>query len=275
MKEKIAEYMRYLADEEKSQATKTQYYRDILCFFDFLGNHPVTKEKVIQYKEKLLKEYRPASVNTKLAAINSFFSFLGKPMLRVKQLKIQKKPFCSAEKELSKNEYMRLIAAANYEGNEKLALLIQTICGTGIRVSELCFITVEAVMSGEAMICLKGKNRVILISGKLRKMLQRYIRQNKLHSGPVFVTRSGRPLNRSCIWKMMKALCQRADVNPEKVFPHNLRHLFARCFYSLSKDIAQLADVLGHSSINTARIYITSFGYEHRKQMEATGLVLF
>lgn len=273
MKEKIKDYMRYLAYEEKSPSTIKQYRRDILSFFACLGNEPVTKERVIQYKNKLSEKYRPASVNAKIAALNSFFSYIELPQLRVKQLKIQRNTFSSQKKELRKAEYMRLVETAKHKGDEKLALMLQTICGTGIRVSELQFITAEAVNIGQAAICLKGKNRSVVISGKLRKFLREYMRKNRIAAGPVFVTRNGRPVDRSYIWKMMKALCESAGVQKEKVFPHNLRHLFATCFYSIDKDMARLADILGHSNINTTRIYIASFGYEHRKRIDSLGLV--
>lgn len=273
MKEKIKDYMRYLAYEEKSPSTIKQYLRDILSFFACLGNEPVTKERVIQYKNKLSEKYRPASVNAKIAALNSFFSYIELPQLRVKQLKIQRNAFSSQKKELRKAEYMRLVETAKHKGDEKLALMLQTICGTGIRVSELQFITAEAVNIGQAAICLKGKNRSVVISGKLRKFLREYMRKNRIAAGPVFVTRNGRPVDRSYIWKMMKALCESAGVQKEKVFPHNLRYLFATCFYSIDKDMARLADILGHSNINTTRIYIASFGYEHRKRIDSLGLV--
>ena len=273
MKKKIKDYMRYLAYEEKSPSTIKQYLRDILSFFACLGNEPVTKERVIQYKNKLSEKYRPASVNAKIAALNSFFSYIELPQLRVKQLKIQRNAFSSQKKELRKAEYMRLVETAKHKGDEKLALMLQTICGTGIRVSELQFITAEAVNIGQAAICLKGKNRSVVISGKLRKFLREYMRKNRIAAGPVFVTRNGRPVDRSYIWKMMKALCESAGVQKEKVFPHNLRYLFATCFYSIDKDMARLADILGHSNINTTRIYIASFGYEHRKRIDSLGLV--
>lgn len=273
MKEKIKDYMRYLAYEEKSPSTIKQYRRDILSFFACLGNEPVTKERVIQYKNKLSEKYRPASVNAKIAALNSFFSYIELPQLRVKQLKIQRNTFSSQKKELRKAEYMRLVETAKHKGDEKLALMLQTICGTGIRVSELQFITAEAVNIGQAAICLKGKNRSVVISGKLRKFLREYMRKNRIAAGPVFVTRNGRPVDRSYVWKMMKSLCESTGVQKEKVFPHNLRHLFATCFYSIDKDMARLADILGHSNINTTRIYIASFGYEHRKRIDSLGLV--
>lgn len=272
--DKIKEYLVYLVKDEKSLATQKQYYREILRFFEYLNFQSYTKEDVICYKEKLKNDYQPVSVNAKIAALNSFFTFTGQSECKVKQLKIQRRAFCLKEKELTKKEYLRLVNVAKQRKNEKLSLILQTICGTGIRVSELCFITVEAVKRGEAVVKLKGKNRMILIGGKLRKLLLSYSGRQGIASGAVFITKNGKPLDRSNIWKMMKVLCEAAHVDSRKVFPHNLRHLFARCFYGIDKDIVKLADVLGHSSINTTRIYIISSGQEHRKQMEAMGLVV-
>lgn len=244
------------------------------AFFDVQGEAEISKTLVIQYKERLTKEYRPATVNVMLSAINGYFAFVNRYDLRVKQLKIQQQAYCSKEKELTKPEYLRLVEEAKDRKNEKLSLILQAICGTGIRVSELTSITVEAVRDGEAHIRLKGKNRTILISGKLRKMLAAYVKRNGIATGLVFITKTGRPIDRSNIWKAMKALCGRAGVAAGKVFPHNLRHLFARCFYRLSKDIAKLADILGHSNINTTRIYIISTGREHRRRLDVLVLVL-
>lgn len=274
IKEQLEMYTRYLEAEEKSRTTKEQYLRDIRNFLHYKGEQAWSKELVIRYKEQLCSQYQPTSVNVKIAALNSFFSFIGKEMLNVKYLKIQQKAYCSKEKELSKTEYMRLLETAQRRANKKLYLLLQTICGTGIRVSEVRFITVEAVCLGEATVNLKGKTRKILLPGKLKKALKDYIRRAKIKSGPVFVTKNGNPLDRSNIWKMMKALCAEADVEKEKVFPHNLRHLFARCFYAIDRDIARLADILGHSNINTTRIYIISSGQEHRKRLETLRLVI-
>lgn len=273
LRTQVTAYTSYLTQEERSTATITQYQRDIHCFLAWMDGKDLVKETVIQYKETLQGEYKTASVNAKLAALNGFFDFLDRGDLKVKQLKVQRQAYCSQEKELTKEEYQKLIHAAKQRGNEKLSLLIQTICGTGIRVSELQFITAEAVKSGEAVIRLKGKVRTILIPEKLRCRLKQFLKQETIAAGPVFVTRNGKPLHRSNIWKMMKSLCKTAGVAEEKVFPHNLRHLFARCFYGLDKDIAKLADILGHSSINTTRIYIVSTGAEHRIQMDALGLV--
>ncbi len=270
----LTAYISYLKESERSCATQTQYYRDIRRFLSWAGDAALAKETVIRYKEMLQAEYKAASVNAKLAAINSFFSFLGKNELRVRQLRIQRQAYCSNEKELAKNEYLRLVEAAKEQKDERLSLLLQTICSTGIRVSELQYITVEAIKLGEAAICMKGKNRTILIPGKLRKALWEYLQRQNITSGPIFITKNGNPLDRSNICKKMKALCSSAGVAAKKVFPHNLRHLFARCFYALEKDIAKLADVLGHSSINTTRIYIVSTGLEHRRQMDTLGLIL-
>lgn len=270
----IEDYLAYLQDEERSSATIDQYRRDILCFFTFLGSGELIREATLHYKKKLEQEYKPVSVNAKLSALNSFFSFIKRSDLKLKLLKIQKKAYCSAEKELSKEEYLRLVRAAARKQNEKLALLLQTICGTGIRVSELSYITAEAVNCGEAVIQLKGKTRTIPIPKRLQKSLKNYMRREQIISGSVFITRTGRPLDRSNIWKMMKTLCKEANVDKKKVFPHNLRHLFARCFYSVDKDIAKLADILGHSSINTTRVYIITSGVEHRRHLDALGLVV-
>lgn len=270
----IWEYMDYLRDEERSPATIEQYRRDLFCFFTFLDTRDLEREEVLHYKKRMEQEYQPASVNAKLSALNSYFSFIGRGDLKVKFLKIQKSVYCSEEKELNKAEYLRLIEAAENKRNEKLSLLLQAICGTGIRVSEVRYITAEAVRRGEAVIRLKGKTRTILIPRKLQKNLREYMHREKIRTGPVFVTRSGQPLDRSNIWKMMKALCKDAGVEEKKVFPHNLRHLFARCFYSVDKDIVRLADILGHSSINTTRIYTITSGAEHRRLLDALGLVV-
>jgi len=267
-------YLGYLRNEERSFATIEQYRRDILCFLAFLGMEELTREAALHYKQELEKKYQPVSVNAKLSALNSFFSFIGREDLKLKLLKIQKSAYCSADRELGREDYMRLVRAAEQKKNEKLALLLQTICGTGIRVSEVKYITAEAVERGEAEIRLKGKTRVILIPKKLQKRLKGFLKRAHVTDGPVFVTRSGRPLDRSNIWKMMKALCQEAGVDEKKVFPHNLRHLFARCFYALDKDIAKLADILGHSSINTTRIYIITSKTEHRRRLDALNLVV-
>lgn len=274
MQNRLDDYLQNLELEERCETTITQYRRETSAFLAWAGDTEITKETVIRYKDKLKEEYKPATVNVKIAALNSFFTFLGELGLKVKQLKIQRQAYASQEKELTQAEYERLVKAARDQGNEKLALLIQAICATGIRVSELKFITVEAVESGEAHVRLKGKNRVILLPGKLCKLLRKYIKKQHIKSGPVFLSRTGKPLDRSNIWRMMKNLCESAGVDPKKVFPHNLRHLFARKFYSIDHDIAKLADILGHSSIDTTRIYIITTSREHQKRLDRMSLVL-
>ncbi len=274
LEKKADAYLRQLEQEEKSSSTRKQYLRDIRSFCLFLGKESCTKEKVLEYKERLQEYCQPSGVNTKLAALNGFFAFIGKNEYRVKLLKIQRRIYCPQEKELTKEEYLRLVKTAKKEKQERMSLLLQTICGTGIRVSELAFITTEAVQKGEAVVQLKGKTRIIIIPEKLRHILKRYVKRRGISSGPVFVTRSGKPMDRSNIWKMIKALCRKAGVDERKGFPHNLRHLFARTFYAQDRDIAKLADVLGHSSLVTTRIYIMSTGREHRRNIERLGLLL-
>lgn len=270
----IERFRNYLREEEKSENTIEKYIRDVTAFSAFCDGM-ITKDTVIAYKQNLIDSgYAVRSINSMLASINSLFSFLGWYELRVKSLKVQQQVFCPEEKELTKAEYERLCRTAERKQNQRLCLILQTICGTGIRVSELQFITVETVCKGEATVSLKGKTRSIFIVRDLQKKLLRYISEQKITSGAVFITRTGKPLSRTNIWREMKSLCLEAEVNPEKVFPHNLRHLFARVFYGIEKDIAKLADILGHSSINTTRIYIISTGTEHRQRMERMRLIL-
>ena len=270
----VEEFKQYLVLEEKSKATIDKYMRDIVKFLDYMKNDPMTKERIIHYKESLQKNYSARSVNTMLAALNSFFRWLDHPEFLVKQLKIQQQAFCMEEKELSRQEYFRLVKAARRSGNSRLEMILQTICCTGIRVSELSFITVKAVRQGFAEICCKGKNRRIMIPGDLRKKLLLYIQKKAIKDGMVFITRGGIMVDRSNIWREMKSIAKEAGVLADKIFPHNLRHLFARCFYEIDKDIAKLADVLGHSNINTTRIYMISTGEEHRRQLERLRLVI-
>ncbi len=266
-------FRRYLIREEKSTATVEKYLRDVRAFSAYIGKNPVTKEAAVEYKLHLQeRRYAVRSINSMLASLNGLFAFLGWTDCKVRALRQQKQVYCPEDKELTKAEYLRLLEAAKEK--PQLHLLLQTICATGIRVSELRYFTVEDVTSGEIYVNCKGKNRTILIPGKLRKHLLHYARKEKIHSGPIFVNRKGHPLSRSSIWARMKALCCRAGVRASKVFPHNLRKLFAKTFYSLEKDIAKLADILGHSSINTTRIYIMTTGTEHRRKLERLGLLL-
>lgn len=264
----------YLKSEERSDATIGKYMRDVRHFAAFVGTGEIDRQAVLTYKQRLERDYAIASANSMLAALNCFFRFCGWHDLCVKQFKVQKKSFCPAEKELTKEEYRRLVNAAEQKHNERLSLLIQTICATGIRVSELSYITAEAVQKGQATVSCKGKTRTIFIVASLQKKLIRYAKEQRIASGAIFITKSGKPMNRCNIWREMKALCVEAGVAPSKVFPHNLRHLFARTFYSMEKDIAKLADILGHTNINTTRIYIVTTGAEHRRKMEHMRLVV-
>lgn len=260
--------------EEMSEATVEKYVRDVKMFAAYVSGEAINKEIVIAYKKNLQEKYAVRSVNSMLAGINQFFEFKEWYDLKVKLLKVQQQIFGSEEKELTKEEYMRLCRAAKQKNNLRLSLILQTICATGIRVSELKYITVEAAKKGEAVVNCKAKTRSVFIVKKLRRKLLDYAAKMNIKSGMIFITKTGRPIDRTNIWREMKALCKDAYVDPQKVFPHNLRHLFARMFYSLEKDIAKLADILGHSSINTTRIYIISTGVEHRRYMEKMRLII-
>lgn len=271
---KIFSYMESMRREERVPATINNYLRDIRSFAAWLAGRPVTKELVTAWKANLLAEGRaPVTVNAKLSALNGLFRFLGWLECQVRFLKIQRRVFRDAARELRREDYLCLLDAARRSGRERTALLMETICASGIRVSELRYITVEALRLGRAEISLKGKVRTILLPGKLCRKLLKYAGKKKIASGEVFVTRGGRSLSRKQIWREMKALCRQAGVAPSKVFPHNLRHLFAAAFYQASRDIVKLADLLGHSSINTTRIYLLSTGTEHARQLERLGLV--
>lgn len=269
----LSAFGRHLLLEEKAGATIEKYLRDVTAFCRYAAGKPPDKELLIAYKEQLQeKGYAPRSINSMLAAINSYLVFCGKADCKVRFLKLQRQIYSSREKELSKAEYLQLLRAA-YE-RPGLRVIMQTICSTGIRVSELKFFTVEAVRRQEISVQNKGKNRRVLIPKQLKKMLLEHAKKYGIRTGPIFVTKEGKLINRSTIWAQMKALCKKAGVSPEKVFPHNLRKLFARTFYQLEKDIAKLADVLGHSSIETTRIYIMTTGLEHQRKIERLGLVL-
>lgn len=267
-------YLQYLKEQEKSAGTLEKYKRELNELLAFLSGKKESKEELILWKAQLEQKYRPAGVNGRLVAANGFFSFFGRYDLRMKLLRIQKEIFAKEEKELTKGEYVRLVQAAEKKGNMRLSLVIQTICATGIRVSELQYITVESLKKGRAEVNCKGKRRVIFLPMELQRKLKRYTKENGITEGVVFCTRTGAPLNRCNIWSDMKKLCEDAKVNPQKVFPHNLRHLFARTFYSLEKDIAKLADLLGHSNIETTRIYIMESGREHQEKLERMRLVI-
>ena len=269
----MKDYLTNLAEQERSAATLQKYAHDLNALLEYLADKPLTKTALIGWKEQLVEIYAPASVNSMLAAVNGFFNFMGWRELTVKSLKIQKAVFADEKQELSRAEYVRLVRTAEAEKNERLALVIQTICATGIRVSELKFITARAVQSGRAEVSNKGKRRIVFLPEKLCRALKKYLQKQKRTEGPVFVTKTGKPLNRSNIWRDMKALCSSAGVDSDKVFPHNLRHLFARTFYSAEKDLSRLADILGHSNVATTRIYTMESGCVHIKQLNRMGLV--
>lgn len=272
--ELLDRFAQYLREEERSDATLEKYLREVRQFFLWLSGAQVSKTAVSQWKEYLLShQYHPSTINGKLTALDRFRSYCGWQDCRVKHLKLQRQLFREDHRELNRYEYGRLIAAAVRQGNERLALLIETICATGIRVSEVKYITLDAVHQSKAEVFLKGKIRTILIPGKLCRKLKKYAQKNKITSGELFLTRSGRTLSRKQIWSEMKALCEKAGVEASKVFPHNLRHLFARTFYNVCQDVVKLADVLGHSATETTRIYLVSTGAEHTRMLEQLNLV--
>ncbi len=267
-------YKGYLHREERSQSTMEKYLHHIRGFCVWLDGREVTKELVSAWKDHLTANGQAAgTVNGSLAALHSFFTFMGWDGLRVKYLKIQRQVFRDASRELTKEEFSRLVQAAEHQGDQRLTLLLETICATGIRVSEVRYISLEAVCRGQAVVALKGKIRTILIPNKLAKKLQKYAKKQKIASGEIFRTKSGRSLSRRQIWAEMKRLCKSAKVDASKVFPHNLRHLFARTFYRACRDIVRLADVLGHSSVETTRIYLITTGVEYARQLDRLGLV--
>ena len=273
--EEIEHYRRELMEAEKSAATVEKYIRDIRTFVQWLGDdRAVTKERVIQYKEYLKNHYKVTSTNSMLVALNRYFQYLGWSDCCVKGLKSQQQMFSPESRELKQQEYEKLVETARRNKKEQLALIIETLTGTGIRISELVYITAEAVIQGKAEVSCKGKWRQIYLTKELRKRLMKYCKQKQIKAGSVFCTRNGKPLDRSNIWSMMKKLSKAAGVNPEKVFPHNFRHLFARVYYKKHKDIFYLADILGHASVNTTRIYTRTAGENHIRMLEGLKLVI-
>ena len=268
-------YKKFLWEEERSKATIDKYMRDLNGFYEFLGKEKyIRKERLICYKAYLIDKYKSSSVNSMIASINNLLRWMGLEQLRVKGVRVQKNTFCSEDRELKMQEYHRLIQAAKRRKNRRLELILQTICGTGIRVSELTFITKEALQHNYAEVSSKGKQRKVFITDKLRKYLLVYCREKGITSGPIFITRTGRPVSRTNIWMEMKKLCADAQVEPGKVFPHNLRHLFARTYYKQKQDIVYLADILGHSSIETTRIYTICSGNEQEEIIRKLKLVI-
>lgn len=272
-KAKVVEFTTFLANEEKSQSTMQGYMRNIKRFIDYVADGDVTKTTVLEYKNLLIDKFKTTTVNAALSAINSFFDFLGLLHLKVKTIKIQESVFYSDDKELTKSDYEKLLTTAKRKKNQRIYYIMQTIAATGIRVSELKFFTVESLKKKTVEVRCKGKNRPVAIPDDLCELLREYVKDNAVETGCIFVTRNGKPLDRTSVWREMCALCKRAGVEKSKVFPHNLRHLFARTYYSREKDIVRLADILGHSSINTTRIYTKESGKVHRKQIQLLGLI--
>lgn len=279
-KKRISEFKEYLISEEKAHSTVRKYVREAERLMEWLEKkrgkkHKDTVEKkdLMEYKAFILRSHAPTSVNAALASINSFFEFCGRNELKVKNVRIQRQVFAQHEKEITLEEYRRLLITAQSRGNDRLYYLMQTLCSTGMRVSELKYVTVDSIRKGYAEIDCKSKHRIVFIPDNLCEMLRRYVREKGIEQGPVFITAGGVAMDRSNIWAGMKGLCREAGVEKEKVYPHNLRHLFARTFYGKQKDIVRLADILGHSSVNTTRVYTIESGDEHRRQIQDLGLI--
>ena len=270
----IEEFKNHLISDEKSEATVERYMRDVTAYIAWRDGRKMSKELMIQYKVELVDKYEPASVNTMLASLNAYFDYIGHSEYKVRNLKLQKTAYIEPKRDLTKEEYERLLKTAYDMGKHRIYYIMQTICSCGIRVSELRYITVEALKKGVAYISNKGKNRRVYIPDTLSMLLQPYILMKKIKSGSIFVTRTGKPIDRSNIWAEMKKLCKNAGVLASKVFPHNLRHLFARTYYKVHQDVVRLADILGHSSVNTTRIYTAESGEIHYKRIQILGLVI-
>lgn len=272
--EKILLFKDYLTVNEKSHATIQKYIHEIQELHGFVQNNKITKELLLSYRVRLHETHKAQTVNGKLSAVNAFLEFIGQNAMKLKLLRVQRKAFIEENRELSEKEYKRLLNTALSRHNERLYLLMLTICGTGIRISELAYITVAAAKCGRAEISLKGKDRVVIIPKELCRKLLKYSLKNNIPQGCIFRTKNGNPIDRSNICHDMKKLCAAADVDPNKVFPHNLRHLFARSFYSVERNLAHLADILGHSSIETTRIYVAASAREHEKIISKMKLIV-
>lgn len=270
----IEDYCQWLRQNEMSFGTITKYRHYLKVFRDFLKGNAVSKEKVIIWKDELRERLSPVTANGALAALNGFFRFCGWEDCAVRFIKIKQRIFCPKQSELSREEYASLVSAAQREGNERLALLLQTVCSTGIRISELCYITVAAVEQQTAQVDCKGKVRTVFLTNALCRLLKEYAKKMNIQSGMIFVTRTGKPMDRSNIWREMKKIAIKAGVDTNKVYPHNLRHLFARVYYSQEKDLVRLSDILGHSSVNTTRIYTIESGENHIRQLEKMDLLI-
>lgn len=266
-------FISYLHEQEKSNSTIKSYQRELFALQMYMDDNKLTKEKLIEYKSMITSQYKPTTCNVAIAAINSFLRYIEHENLFLKPLRIQKQIYEPTDRELTRKDYDRLIRAANLNGQDRLSLIIQTICSTGIRVSELQYITVDAVKEGKCSVNNKGKSRIVFIPTQLQKLLKKYVVSQNITAGSIFVSRNGKPLDRSNIYHSMQRLCSTAGVKPSKVYPHNLRHLFAKTYYTQNKDISRLADILGHTSINTTRIYTRESGAVHARQIEGLGLV--
>jgi len=271
--ESLREYRTYLTEHEKSHATIQKYVRELVWFLSFLQGEELTKAKVLEYRDQLQQKHHARTVNAKLSAIHSYLDYLGLAACKVRFLKIQRTVFVDDSRNLTEAEYHRLLDAAKRKKDSRLYYVMLAICGTGIRVSELPFLTVEALQKGKTEIHMKGKTRTILLTTELCRKLKGYAKDKGIRSGHIFRTRNGKPLDRSNICHDMKKLCQAARVNPEKVFPHNLRHLFAKCYYAIKKNLAYLADILGHASVDTTRIYVAMGTREHERTLQRMRLI--
>ncbi len=269
----IRRFEQVLQDEEKSKATIEKYGSALRKLMAWMDGREVSHTLLKEYRDFLKTDHAVSSVNGIISAINSYLETVEMPECKLKLMKVQRKVFRSEEKEMTKEEYFQLVKTAEQQGRTRLPLIMETICSTGIRVSEVQYITVEAATQGYAEVTLKGKTRSILIPGKLSKKLLKYAKKQKIVSGAIFLTRNGTPISRKQIWAEMKSLCEAAGINAAKVYPHNLRHLFARCFYRQTHDVVKLADMLGHSSVETTRIYLISTGVEHAKILDQLKLV--
>ena len=285
--EMICRYGNYLREEERSRATVEKYLRDVRKFQEYLcllggdesggmeaGKYGIDKKVVLEYKQYLNEHYKTTSVNSMLAAVNSFLEYLECGEYKVKLFKIQHVQFSEPERELTEKDYRRLVQAAERKKDTRMSMLFQTIGSTGIRISELRFITVESLGHSRVDIYNKGKSRIVLLPAELVRVLTKYCRKMGIIGGSIFITRNGRPMDRSNINKKMKEMSREAGVDERKVFPHNFRHLFARTFYRIEKDVVRLMDLLGHSNINTTRIYTMSTEEQPRRQMSRMRLVL-
>ncbi len=269
----LAAFEQAMWDNEKSPATVEKYLAALRKLMVWLDGREVSHAALIEYRDSLRTDHTAATVNGVICAVNSYLDMVGMPEERLKLQKVQKRVFRSEDRELTRSDYNKLLQTAKRQGKKQLLLIMETICSTGIRVSEVDYITLEAAEAGSAEVTLKGKTRTIFLPKKLARKLKEYARNKKIASGRIFLTRNGTPVSRKQIWAAMKALCRESGVQPSKVFPHNLRHLFARCFYKKTRDVIKLADMLGHSSVETTRIYLITTGTEHARALEDLGLV--